>query len=134
MSSPQESAPEGKRTRTALGLATLLGGSGMLHFARPGPFDKIVPKALPGPARRWTQLSGVAEIVIAVALAVPKTRRLGGLLAAWLFIAVFPANVQMAVDYQRAGKPLPARLAAFGRLPLQIPLIRSAFRVRNSGA
>jgi uncharacterized membrane protein len=125
MSSPQ---------KTAIGLAVLLGGSGVLHFVLPQPYDSIVPKALPGPARRWTTVSGVAEIVVALALAIPRTRRLGGLLAALLFVAVFPANVQMAVDYQRGGKPLPTRLIAFGRLPLQIPLIRWALRVRNAGA
>ena len=118
--------------RTAIGLATLLGGSGVLHFAAPKPYDSIVPPALPGSARTWTYVSGVAELVIALALVVPRFRRLGGLLAALLFIGVFPANVQMAVDYQRAGKPLPARLVAFGRLPLQVPLVLWALRVRKS--
>jgi uncharacterized membrane protein len=119
--------------RTAIGLATLLGGSGVLHFAAPRPYDSIVPPALPGSARTWTYVSGVAELVIAAALFVPRFRRLGGLLAALLFIGVFPANVQMALDYQRAGKPLPARLVAFGRLPLQVPLVLWAMRVRKSG-
>jgi uncharacterized membrane protein len=119
--------------RTAIGLATLLGGSGVLHFAAPKPYDSIVPPALPGSARTWTYVSGVAELVIAAALFVPRFRRLGGLLAALLFIGVFPANVQMALDYQRAGKPLPARLVAFGRLPLQVPLVLWAIRARKSG-
>lgn len=119
--------------RSALGLATLLGGSGVLHFAAPKPYDSIVPTALPGSARTWTYLSGVAELVVAAALVVPRFRRLGGLLAALLFVAVFPANVQMALDYQRSDKPLPARLIAFGRLPLQIPLVLWALRVRKSG-
>lgn len=119
--------------RVAVGLATLLGGSGVLHFAAPKPYDSIVPPALPGSARTWTYLSGVAELVVAFALAVPRFRRLGGLLAALLFIAVFPANVQMAIDHQRSGKPLPVRLIAFGRLPLQVPLVLWALRVRKSG-
>ncbi|HEY4460271.1 MAG TPA: hypothetical protein VGN81_38535 [Pseudonocardiaceae bacterium] len=119
--------------RTAIGLATLLGGSGVLHFAAPKPYDSIVPPALPGSARTWTYVSGVAELVVAAALFVPRFRRLGGLLAALLFIGVFPANVQMAVDAQRAGKPLPARLVAFSRLPLQVPLVLWALRVRKSG-
>jgi uncharacterized membrane protein len=118
--------------RTAIGLATLLGGSGALHFAAPKPYDSIVPPALPGSARTWTYVSGVAELVIATALVVPRFRRLGGLLAALLFIGVFPANVQMALDHQRSGKPLPARLMAFGRLPLQVPLVLWALRVRQS--
>jgi uncharacterized membrane protein len=95
--------------------------------------DSIVPPALPGSARTWTYVSGVAELLVAAALFVPRFRRLGGLLAALLFIGVFPANMQMALDYQRAGKPLPARLVAFGRLPLQVPLVLWALRVRKSG-
>lgn len=117
--------------RSALRLAALLGGSGVLHFATPKPYDAIVPPALPGSARTWTYLSGVAELVVAAAIAVRRFRRLGGLLAALLFVAVFPANLQMAIDYQRAGKPLPARLVAFGRLPLQVPLVLWALRVRT---
>jgi uncharacterized membrane protein len=105
----------------------------VLHFAAPKPYDSIVPPALPGSARTWTYVSGVAELVVAAALCVPRFRRLGGLLAALLFIGVFPANVQMALDYQRAGKPLPNRLVAFGRLPLQVPLVLWALRVRKSG-
>ena len=117
--------------RSTFGLVALLGGSGVLHFFAPKPYDSIVPAALPGSARSWTYLSGAAELVIAAALAIPRFRRLGGLLAALLFIGVFPANVQMAIDYQRTGKPLPARLVAFGRLPLQVPLVLWALRVRK---
>jgi uncharacterized membrane protein len=117
--------------RTALGLAALLGGSAVTHFVVPKPYDRLIPHLLPGKARTWTYLSGVAELSIAAAVAVPRTRRLGGLLAALLFVVVFPGNVQMAADYQRTGKPLPARLIVFGRLPLQWPLVTWALRVRE---
>ncbi|MGO1227912.1 MAG: DoxX family protein, partial [Brachybacterium sp.] len=86
--------------KTAGCLATLLGGAGILHLARPEPFDSIVPPALPGPARTYTYASGVAELGIAGLLAVPRTRRLGGIAAAALFVAVFPANLQMAYDWR----------------------------------
>ena len=109
------------RGRTAAGLAGLLAVSGTLHFLRPRPFDSIVPRVLPGSARLWTYLSGAAELATAAALAVPRTRRLGGWAAAALFTAVLPANVQMAIDWR--GKPPAARALAYGRLPLQAPLI-----------
>jgi uncharacterized membrane protein len=113
--------------KQALGLAGLLATTGMLHFATPGPFDMIVPRQLPGAPRTWTYLSGAAELAVAAAIAVPRTRRLGGLAAAVLFVAVFPANVKMAVDWRHAS---PARRAvAYGRLPLQLPLIAWARRV-----
>jgi uncharacterized membrane protein len=118
------------RTRTttdALALAALLATSGATHFARPKPFDSIVPRRLPGRPRTWTYLSGAAELLVAAAIAHPRTRKAGGLAAAGLFVAVFPANVKMAVDWRHAS---PARRAiAIGRLPLQIPLVRWGLRV-----
>lgn len=111
----------------ALALATLLATSGVTHFARPEPFDTIVPRRLPGRPRTWTYLSGAAELLVAAAIAHPRTRKAGGLAAAGLFVAVFPANVKMAVDWRHAS---PARRAiAIGRLPLQIPLVRWGLRV-----
>lgn len=118
--------------RAALGLAALLAVAGVAHFARPRFFDPIVPRVLPGSPRGYTYASGAAELGIAGLLAVPKTRRLGGLLAALLFVAVFPANVQMAIDWRHA--PLAKKLIAFGRLPLQIPLVLWALRVRRKAA
>lgn len=109
------------RIRPAPALACLLATTGVLHFAVPEPFDAIVPRALPGSSRRWTYLSGAAELAVAVALAAPRTRRLGGVAAAALFVAVFPANVQMALDWR--DRVLPQRALAWGRLPLQLPLI-----------
>ncbi|RJQ69106.1 hypothetical protein D5S17_31280 [Pseudonocardiaceae bacterium YIM PH 21723] len=118
--------------RAASALAGLLIGMGVLHFVAPKPFDDIVPKQLPGTPRFWTQASGVAEVAIGTAVAVPRTRRLGGWLAAALFVAVFPANVQMAADLRK--KSGPAKYIAFGRLPLQLPLIGWAIYVaRNTG-
>ena len=88
-------------------------------------------RATPGPARTWTHLSGVAELVTAGLLAAPATRRLGGLAAEALFVAVYPANMQMAWDARHAG---PTRRAiAFGRLPFQLPLIAQADLVRREG-
>ncbi|GIM68902.1 membrane protein [Winogradskya consettensis] len=105
----------------ALALAGVLATSGVLHFAKPRPFDRIVPRSLPGSRRTYTYVSGAAELAIAAAIAVPRTRALGGLAAAGLFAAVFPANVKMAVDWRHAS---PAKRAiAYGRLPLQVPLV-----------
>lgn len=116
-------------SRLAVALAVLLTGSGALHFIVPGWFDDIVPDQLPGPDRFWTLASGVAELGVAAAVAVPRTRRLGGLVAAALFVAVFPANVKMAIDWSDRS---PAEQAiAYARLPLQIPLLLWALRVRR---
>ncbi|MEY9967325.1 putative membrane protein [Streptacidiphilus sp. MAP12-16] len=116
-------------SRSALLLSGFLAGSGLLHFAVPVPFDAIVPKVLPGSPRTWTKASGAAELAVAAALFVPRTRRLGGLAAAGLFAAVYPANVQMAYDWRHASTV--KRAIAYGRLPLQAPLIGWALAART---
>jgi uncharacterized membrane protein len=117
-------------SRDALALAGLLTVAGVMHFARPRPFDAMVPRSLPGDPRAWTYLSGAAELAVAAAVGHPRTRRLGGLAAAGLFAAVFPANVRMAMDWRHAG-PVP-RAVALGRLPLQVPLVLWGLRVARS--
>lgn len=122
---------DNKDSRLALALALLLGGVGTLHFAVPKFFDALIPRALPGSPRAWTYGSGIAELGCAATVAMPRTRRIGATLAALLFIAVFPGNVKMAVDYHRTRKPLAMRIGTLLRLPLQVPLVVWALRVRD---
>ena len=117
-------------TRSALALAATLAVTGTLHFARPRPFDRLVPRSLPGSPRAWTYASGVAELGCAAAVAHPKTRATGALATAVLFVAVFPGNVTMAVRARRAGPAL--RYGSLARLPLQLPLVRWAWAVRTA--
>lgn len=122
-----------KKPGLVIGLTALLGTSGVLHLVRPQTFDGIVPRSLPGEPRSWTYLSGIAEIATAAAIAAPRTRSLGGTLAALLFVAVFPANVRMARSYLRSSKTSGvARAVAVVRLPLQIPLVLAGLAVRRS--
>ena len=111
----------------ALGLSAVLGTAGVMHFVRPAFFDEIVPHKLPFPPRVWTYVSGVAELACAAAVARPATRKAGGLASAFVFVAVFPANIQMAVDWRE--RPARDRAAAYGRLPLQLPLVLWALGV-----
>ncbi len=57
----------------------------------------------------------------------PRTRRIGGWLAALTIVAVYPANIQMAVDATRNGSKL-AAAAAWLRLPMQFPMLARALR------
>ncbi|WP_103340602.1 DoxX family protein [Amycolatopsis sp. CA-126428] len=118
--------------RPAHVLAGVLGTMGVLHFAVPKPFDGLIPASLPGSRRAWTYGSGVAELTIAAAVAAPRTRRLGGLAAALLFLGVFPGNVKMAVDASSKKAPAPQQAMAWARLPLQWPLIAWALKVRDN--
>ncbi len=115
-----------RRSRSTTGLAGMFAVMGVLHFVQPKPFERIVPKALPA-KRELVYASGVAELACAAGLLHPRTRRAAGLASVALLAAVFPANVQMAVDVRRKGSPR-AQAIAFGRLPLQIPLIRAALK------
>ena len=120
------------RVRSHHLLATLLAVMGTAHFVVPGPFDAIIPRSLPGAPRLWTYASGAAEVACAALLAVPATRSVGGYATATLFVAVFPGNVQMAID-AGDGSTL-ERVVTLARLPLQVPLVISAWRIgRGAG-
>ncbi|ORA80178.1 hypothetical protein K3U93_15180 [Mycobacterium malmoense] len=118
-------------TRTAAyRVAAMLMGTGTLHFLAPKPFDTIVPAELPGDARLYTYASGVAEVSIGALLLPRRTRRPAALAAALLFVGVFPANVNMVRLWWE--KPWPVRVAALARLPLQIPMITTALKIRRN--
>jgi uncharacterized membrane protein len=107
-----------------LGLGALLVVTGVLHFLVPAPYERIIPKLFPASwARPLVYVSGLAELVGGAGLlATPDRRRpLVGWFVAALLVAVFPANVQMAVDTPNVVTIL--------RLPLQVPLVWAAVRV-----
>ena len=110
--------------------AAMLIGIGVGHFVAPKPFDTIVPAELPGSPRFYTYASGVAEVGVGAMLLAPRTRRAGALAAIALFLAVYPANINMVRLWW--DKPLPMRIAALARLPLQFPMIIQAVRIRRN--
>lgn len=114
------------------GLCTLLGGAGLLHLVVPGPYARIMPGPLRQYAAQLVFVSGLCEIGCAALLAAPRTRRLGAYATAALFVAVFPANVQMALD-TTSSSPL-SQLLTWLRLPLQAPLILWALHFRGHPA
>lgn len=122
-----------RHTLSAVGLAALIGGSGVLHLVVPAPYRRIVPRPLSAWSGQVVAASGVAEIACAALLLSPRTRRHGGLATSLLLAAVFPANVQMALDGGYPDAPFPANsaVAAWLRLPLQVPLVLWALRLRR---
>lgn len=108
-------------------LAVAMVGVGVLHFVRPEPFMRIVPPAF-GDARLLVYVSGVFEVLGGVGVLIPQTRRAAawGLIA--LFLAVFPANIYMAMEGIQIdpANPVPD-WAAWARLPFQALLIAWAF-------
>ncbi len=107
-------------------LAALFATSGTLHFVRPRPFESIVPRRLPR-KRELVYASGAAELLCAAGLLHPRSRGAAGWASVALLLAVFPANVQMAADARGRGSTA-YRAGTLARLPMQLPLLRTAWR------
>jgi uncharacterized membrane protein len=98
--------------------------AGINHFIHPGMFLEIMPHWLP-----WHQslvyLSGFCEIAFALLL-IPLITRV---IAAWFLIAllicVFPANIQMSINYYQSHHA--QFWFSIVRLPLQLVLIGWAY-------
>lgn len=120
-------------TKDLAGLAGLFLTSGVTHLVRPEVFEPLVPRAMPR-RRELIYASGVAELACAAGLLHPATRRYAGWASAALLVAILPGNVQMSATFGKRArrKGTPAAQAAFAgtlaRLPLQLPLIRTALK------
>ncbi len=101
-------------------LAALFVGTGTLHFTDPEPFVSIVPDGLPAP-RALVYASGVAELLGGVGLLHRRTVRLAGWWLIATLLAVFPANIGMALEPER--HPSIPEWALWVRLPLQAVLL-----------
>jgi len=120
------------RNRAPLALAAAFATSGVVHLVRPQSFTAIMPRAIPEEHHtNLIHLSGLAELICAAGL-VRRTRWASSASIAVL-AAVFPANVQMALDAGSGRNPgasdNPA--VAWGRLPLQIPMVWAAWQARR---
>jgi uncharacterized membrane protein len=95
--------------------------AGAMHFIRPGMYEAIVPPIL-GHPRELVAISGVAEIAGGIGLMLPPSQRAAGIGLIALLLAVWPANIWMAVDAERFATVAPA-WALWARIPLQLALI-----------
>ena len=84
-----------------------------------------MPPQLPQPLL-LVYLSGVFELLGGLGLLPARTRRLAGWGLLALLVAVFPANVYMALIHEQLHIPA---WVAWGRLPLQLPLMWWVWRV-----
>ncbi|MEP6535047.1 MAG: DoxX family membrane protein [Bryobacteraceae bacterium] len=105
--------------------------AGTLHFLIPAPFVRIVPPMLPWPGA-LVAISGAAEILGGAGLLLNRTRRVAAYGLVLLLIAVFPANIYMAMERiplpgMGSQSPLLPWLLWL-RLPLQFLLIAWVWR------
>jgi uncharacterized membrane protein len=101
-------------------MALLYIAAGIYHFVRPQGYVKIMPPGLPWPLA-LVYISGVCEILLGALLFPENTRSI----AAWgiiaLLVAVFPANIQMTINYFHYNNAM--KWFTVARLPLQFILI-----------
>jgi uncharacterized membrane protein len=109
-------------------LALVMIAIGLTHFIAPAGFVKIVPSSFPSPLA-LVLVSGFFEIAGGVGLLIARVRRAASVGLVLLYIAVFPANVNMAVnDVQLGDVHVPSALLWL-RLPFQLVLIAWAIWV-----
>lgn len=105
-----------------LALSVLFIAAGVAHFRTPEPFVKIVPPVLPSPYI-LVYVSGIFEVLGGIGLLIPSVRYIAGWGLVALLLAVFPANIYMAIaDIKIGGFPSEPWMA-WARLPLQFVLI-----------
>jgi uncharacterized membrane protein len=112
------------RSRTALGAFFI--GAGAMHFVRPRYYVAIMPRSLPA-HRELVAASGIAEIAGGAGVLAERTARPAGWWLIATLIAIFPANVSMAVRPGDFPRIPPAALWA--RLPLQAVFVAWVWRV-----
>ncbi len=105
-----------------MGIFYIMGG--INHIARPDFYLAIMPHWMPFHFM-LVLISGIFEIALGILVMLPSTSRIAAWGIIFLLIAVFPANIQMAVDYYHQNNP--NLWVALLRLPLQIPLIWWAY-------
>jgi uncharacterized membrane protein len=100
--------------------------AGINHFIHPGTYLRIMPPNIPA-HQLMVDLSGVAEIVVGILVIPEKTRKVGAWLMIALLLLIFPANIQMTIDWTRQQHPM--LWLAWLRLPLQALMIWWAYRL-----
>lgn len=104
--------------------------TGVLHFLIPRVYERIVPPYLPA-RRGLVYASGVAEIAGGAGLLTSRWRRVSGWWLIATLVAVFPANLHMALHPDQYPGIPGGRTSLYARLPFQgvfIAWVRRAMR------
>lgn len=95
--------------------------AGLLHFLRTSTYMRAVPPAL-GHAEALVYISGVCEIFGGAGVMIARTRKPAGIGLIALLVAVFPANIYMAMHPQLFAD-IASQATLLWRLPLQFVLV-----------
>jgi uncharacterized membrane protein len=99
-------------------------GVGTNHIINPNWFVRIIPPILPFKIA-IVYISGIFEIILGSLLIFPKTRYIAGWGLIILLLAVYPANIYVALTNGEAMDTTP--MIAWGRLPFQFVFIGLAY-------
>jgi uncharacterized membrane protein len=117
--------------RRLMGPAFIL--TGTLHFVRPREYEAIMPPYVPA-HREMVAISGAGEIIGGVAALFPRTHPFARFWLIALLVAVFPANVHMALNPDDIrGLPDIPRWLLWARLPLQAVFIAWVIHATREG-
>ena len=117
--------PDRRARRLALlGLAAFFVVAGVNHFVNPDFYVGIMPPYLPAQLE-LVYLSGFFEVLGGVAVLVPGLRALAGWGLILLLVAVYPANLHMALHPELFPDAPSATL--YARLPLQFLFVAWAY-------
>lgn len=105
-------------------LGILLVFGGVAHFTKTEFYLKAIPSYLPF-HEFIVYASGVLEVVLGVLLVISKTTRKAAIGIIILFIAIFPANINMYLNH--TDFPEMSETALLIRLPIQLILIAWAY-------
>jgi uncharacterized membrane protein len=121
------------RAKAPMLLAGLLGGVGALHFVAPKVMIETIPSWVPA-KRTVIYASGVVEVACAVGLL--RRESWAGPVSAATLLAIWPANIQMALDAGTGRNPGPAdsKLLTWARVPMQLALIWAALQAKPGKA
>lgn len=122
-------ASGGMRTREAV-VGPVFVGAGLLHFVIPKTYQRIVPPYLPAP-RALVYASGAAEIAGGLGLMSRAWRRPSGYWLIATLLAVFPANVHMALHPEDFPDVPGGSVVLWARLPFQGVFICWILRAMN---
>ncbi len=100
--------------------------AGVMHFLKPRWYLRIMPPWAPR-HRELVYASGAAEIAGGLATMHPATRRAGSVISIATLLAVFPANVHMALNAEDFDDVPGGEAALWTRLPLQAAFIAWAY-------
>lgn len=109
-----------------MGILYVLAGAN--HFIHEPFYTKMLSGMLPWPVQ-LVYISGVAEILLGLGLLLPATRSISAIGIVLLLIAVFPANINMALHANNWSSLAPVGL--YLRLPIQLLLIWWAYSYFN---